>query len=76
MKISWNFIFFLKHEICDKIMKEFQNNNYLVLHLDTKVFHLGAHIHVLDNIDLCPQLLSILRKLHIELGCWGKNIMQ
>jgi hypothetical protein len=48
--------FLKKHEICDKIMKESQNYNYLLLHLDTKLFHLGAHIHVFGNINLCPQL--------------------
>ncbi len=68
-------IFRLKLEEIQEINQMSKNNGYLLSHVGIKLFHLNAHVHVICNINLCLQLSSLFRKLHIQPICWN-NIWQ
>jgi hypothetical protein len=42
---------FKKLETIHEIKEGPQNMNYLLSHVDTKVFHLGAHVHFFNGIN-------------------------
>ncbi len=63
-----------KLEAIHEIKEGLQNMSYLLSHVGTNFFHLGAHVHLLNGININLQLLYLFGKFHIQLDCSSKII--
>ncbi len=53
MKASMLYMGFRNLENIHEIKEGPKNNSHLLPHVNTKLFHLNAHIHVFNNIIFC-----------------------
>jgi hypothetical protein len=53
MKASMLYMGFKNLEQIREIKEGPKNNSHLLPHVNTKLFHLSAHIHVFNNINFC-----------------------
>jgi hypothetical protein len=55
---------FKKLEVIHEIKEGPQNMNYLLSHVGTKVFHLGAHVYLLNGINFFATPISPWKVSH------------